>query len=69
MRSRRGTRFTATPPILSLIPSTPSTAPYTPATPTGTENIRVYLVITISIYINIVCVGITRIILQLQYTW
>ena len=53
MRSRKGTRSVAAPPTLLLIPSTPSTASST-ITPTSTENIRVYLVITVSVYINIV---------------
>ena len=38
-----------------LIPSTPGAAFSTTATPAGIENIRVYLVITISIRVNIVC--------------
>src|SRR5882757_5227468 len=54
MRSRKGTRSIATPPTLLLIPSTPSAASSTTVTPTSTENIRVYLVIAISIYVNIV---------------
>ena len=53
MRSRKGTRSIAAPPTLLLIPSIPSTTSST-ITPTSTENIRVYLAITISVYINIV---------------
>ena len=41
-------------PTLSLIPSTPGAAFSTTTTPTGIENVRVYLVITISIHVNIV---------------
>jgi hypothetical protein len=54
MYSRRGTRSTATPLTLLLIPSTPSAASST-ITPTSTENVRVYLVITVSTRVNIVC--------------
>jgi hypothetical protein len=53
MRSYKGTRSIATSPTLLLIPSTSSTISGT-ITPTSIENIRVYLAITISIYINIV---------------
>ena len=53
MRSRKGTRFVTTPPTLLLIPSIPSTISST-ITPTSTENIRVYLVIAISVRVNIV---------------
>ena len=53
MRSRKDTHSIATPPTLLLISSIPSTASST-ITPTSTENIRVYLVITISIRVNIV---------------
>ena len=54
MRSYKGTRSIATPPTLLLIPSTSNTASSTTITPTSTENIRVYLVITVSIRVNIV---------------
>ena len=54
MRSRKGTYSIATPPTLLLIPSTPNTTSSTTITPTSTENVRVYLAITISIHINIV---------------
>ncbi len=54
MRSRKGTRSIATPPTLLLIPSTPSAASSTTITPTSIENVRVYLVITVSVYVNIV---------------
>jgi hypothetical protein len=53
MHSYRGTRSTAAPLTLLLIPSTPSTASST-ITPTSTENVRVYLVIAVSIRVNIV---------------
>jgi len=53
MHSRRGTCSTAAPPTLLLIPSTPSATSST-ITPASIENVRVYLAITISIYINIV---------------
>ena len=53
MRSHKGTHSVAAPSTLLLIPSTPSTTSST-ITPTSTENIRVYLVIAVSIYINIV---------------
>ena len=47
---------------LLLIPSTPSTAFSTTTTLTSTESIRVYLVITVSIYINIVYKRVTKIV-------
>ena len=53
MRSYKGTHSVATPPTLSLIPSTPSAASST-ITPASTENVRVYLAITISARVNIV---------------
>jgi len=54
MRSRKGTYSIAVPPTLLVIPSTPSTTSSTTITPTSTGNVRVYLVITISIRVNIV---------------
>ena len=54
MRSYKGIRSIATPPTLLLIPSTPNTASSTTVTPTSIENVRVYLAIAISIYVNIV---------------
>ena len=54
MRNHKGIRSIATPPTLLLIPSTPNTTSSTTITPTSTENIRVYLAIAISIYVNIV---------------
>ena len=54
MRSCKGTRSIATPFTLLLVPNIPSTTSST-ITPTSIENIRVYLVIAISIRINIVC--------------
>jgi hypothetical protein len=53
MYSYRGTHSTTAPPTLLLIPSTPSAASST-ITPTSIENVRVYLVIAISIRVNIV---------------
>ena len=50
--SYRGT-CSAAPLTLLLIPSMPSTAFNTTATPASIENIRVYLAIAIFIYINI----------------
>ena len=52
MRSYRGICFT-TPLTLLLIPGTPSITSST-ITSTNMENIRVYLVITFPIYIDIV---------------
>jgi len=54
MRSRRGIRSVTTPPTLLLIPNTPGTTSSTTTTPTSTENIRVYLAITVSARVNIV---------------
>ena len=54
MRSCIGIRSTTAPPTLLLIPSTPSAASSTTTAPTSTENVRVYLAITISVYVNIV---------------
>ena len=54
MRSRRGTRSAATPPTLLLIPSTPSATSSTTTAPAGMENVGVYLVIAISVRVNIV---------------
>ena len=53
MRSYKGTHSVATPPTLSLIPSTPSATSSTIAS-TSIENIRVYLVIAVSVRVNIV---------------
>jgi hypothetical protein len=53
IRSYKGIRLVAAPTLL-LIPSTPNTASSTTITPTNMENIRVYLVITVSIRVNIV---------------
>ena len=61
IRSRIGIRSAATPPTLLLIPSTPSTTSSTTTAPTSTENVRVYLVITISAHINIVYKQVTKI--------
>ena len=61
MRSYKGTRSITTPPTLLLIPSTPSTTSST-ITPTSTENVRVYLVITISTRVNIVCKRVAKVV-------
>ena len=53
MRSRKGTHSIATPFTFSLIPSTPSTTSST-ITPASTENVKIYLIIAISIRVNIV---------------
>ena len=65
MRNRKGIRSITTPPTLLLIPSTPSATSST-ITPTSTENVRVYLVITISIYIDIVYKQVTKIVKDIQ---
>ena len=62
MHSYRGTHSTTTLPTLLLIPSTPSTASNTAATPTSIKNIKVYLVIAISIRVNIVYKQVTEIV-------
>jgi len=54
VHSYKSTHSTAAPPTLSLIPSTPNAASSTTATPTSTENIKVYSVIAVSVHINIV---------------
>ena len=59
--SRRGTRSTTTPLTLLLIASTLGAA-ITAAAFTSIRPIRVYLVITISIYINIVRERVTNIV-------
>ena len=51
---------------LLLIPSTPSAAFSTAATPASMENIRVYLAIAISTRINIVCKQVTKIAKDVQ---
>ena len=52
----------ATPFTLLLISSTPSTVFSTTATPASIENIRVYLVITVFIHVNIAYKQITKIV-------
>jgi len=59
--SRRGTRSTTAPLTLSLIASTLGAA-ITATTSAGAGSVRVYLVITISAYINIVCKRVTNIV-------
>ena len=54
MRSYKGIHSTAVPPTFLLIFNTLSAISSTITTLTNTENIRVYLVIAISAYINIV---------------
>ena len=54
MRSRIGIHSAAAPPIFLLIPSMPSTTFSTTTTLTSIENVGVYLVITISVRVNIV---------------
>ena len=61
MCSRKGTRSATAPPTFSLIPGTPSAAPSTLATPTSTENVRIYLAIAVSTHINIVHEQVTKI--------
>ena len=58
MRGRRGTRSTATPLTLLPIASIPG-ATITAAS-ASTESVRVYLVIAISVYINIVYKQVTN---------
>jgi len=60
MRGRRGTYFAAAPLTLLLIASTLGIA-ITATTFASTESIRVYLVITVSVYVNIVYKRVTNI--------
>jgi hypothetical protein len=53
MRSCKGIYFT-TPSTFLLIPGTPSAVFSTTTTPAGIENIKVYLVIAISVHVNVV---------------
>ena len=62
MRSRRGTRSAIAPPTLLLIASTRSAASSTAVAPTSTENVRVYLVIVVSMRVNIVYKRVTKIV-------
>ena len=68
MRSCEGTYSIATPFTLLLIPSTPGVgfSTTTTTTPTSTENIRVYLVITISPRVNIVCKQVAKVAKDIQ---
>jgi len=66
VRSRKGIYSAAAPPTLLLIPSTPSTASGTAATPAGIENIRVYLAIAVSARVNIVCKWVTEIVKDIR---
>ena len=61
MCSHRGIHST-TPFTFLLIPSTPSTTSNTNTTFTSMENLRVYLVIVISIYDNIIYKQVTEIV-------
>ena len=54
IHSHKGIYSAATPSTLLLIPSTPNTTFSTTTTFTSMENIKVYLAITIFIYVNIV---------------
>ena len=54
MHSHKGIHSTTTPFTFLLIPSTPSTVFSITAAPTSTKNIKVYLAIAVSIYINII---------------
>ena len=54
MHSYKGIHSTAAPPTLLLISSTPNTAFSTATAPASIENIKVYLAIAVSIYVNIV---------------
>ena len=48
-------------PTILLISGTPGAASGTAATPVGMENVRVYLVIAVSVRVDIVCKRITKI--------
>ena len=48
--------------IFLLIPGTPGVSFGTITTLTGMENIRVYLAIAISLYVNIVCEWVTEVV-------
>ena len=54
MRSYKSTHPTAAPPTLLLIPSTHSAISSTIIAPTSTENIKIYLTITVSTRVTIV---------------
>ena len=62
MRSRRDTYSTATPLTLLLIPGTPSITSSTTTAPISTENIGVYLTITIFTHVDIIYKQITKIV-------
>ena len=66
MRSCKGIYFAAAPLTLSLIPGTPGAASSTAATSASTENIGVYLAITISTRVDIVYKQITKIAKDIQ---
>ena len=66
MYSCKGIRSIATPSTLLLIPSTPNTTSSTTITPTSMENIRVYLVIAISIYVNIVYKRVAKVVKDIR---
>jgi hypothetical protein len=61
MHSRRGTRSTATPSTLLLIPSTRGAASSTTTAPASIENIRAYLAIAVSARVNMVYKRVTKI--------
>jgi len=66
MRSRRGTHFITASHTLLLIPSMPATTSSTITTPISTENIKIYLAITISARVNIVYKWVTKIVKDVQ---
>ena len=66
MRSHRGTYSTTAPPTFLLIPGMPSPTSSIITTPTSTENVRVYLVIAIFIYIDIVYKQVAEVVKDIQ---
>ena len=66
MRSRKDTHSITTPSTLLLIPSTPNTTSSTTITPTSMENSRVYLVIAISIRVNIVYKRVAKVVKDIK---
>jgi len=54
MRSHKGTHFAAAPPILLLIPNTPSIVFGTTTAPINMENVEIYSAVAVSVYIDIV---------------
>jgi hypothetical protein len=66
MRSYRGIRSVATPPTLLLILNTPSATSSTTTTFASMENVRVYLVITISTRVNIVYKRVAKVVKDIR---